>query len=311
MVKEMNILSKKFGNSFLDRIKRIRFSRLFWIALSIFFPFFLEAQDPTYLLELRNDVQVSSTVYEFDIYLLRTGVTELEYASGQYGITVNPLIKNGGTLTATMVPDSPDPVLVASNQTPSSVNFYDLSNVIRVAGRTPPGAGGGAIISNATPGIKICRVRLSNTVDFELYRPNLTWTTTTLYPTQVTAYVGGTNTVITNHSNHASDNLVNPVLNMLTSSENFANDEFDPGLEVYPNPFNNRLTINYSFLKSTNVKLSVFDSGGRMVEQLINDHLQAGSYSLQWMPVALPAGNYVLKFESDLAQKTSRITLIR
>ena len=32
------------------------------------------AQTPTYICSLRNDVQVSQTVYEFDVYIQRTGV---------------------------------------------------------------------------------------------------------------------------------------------------------------------------------------------------------------------------------------------
>jgi hypothetical protein len=160
------------------KMNRILFPRIYWIIIFSIFPLFLKAQNPTYLLELRNDVQVSATVYEFDIYLLRTGTTAFEYASGQYGIVVNSLIKNGGTVAATMVAGSPDPILVASNQTPLSVGFYDPTNVIRIAARTPPGAGNGAIISNLTPGTRLCRVRLTNSVAFGQFQPNLTWTTT-------------------------------------------------------------------------------------------------------------------------------------
>ena len=186
---------------------------LLWTMLLIHVSMSTQAQNPTYLCELRNDVQVSSTVFEFDIYLLRTGAIPFEYAAGQYGILINPLIKNGGVITASIVAGSSDPALVATSQNPTSINFLDVSNCIRIAGRVPPGAGNGAIISNTIPGTKVCRVRLTNTVAYGQYSPNLTWTTTLIYPTQINAYVGGVNTAIMVPASQTTNNLVNPVLN--------------------------------------------------------------------------------------------------
>lgn len=130
---------------------------LLWALLIIHVSMRTQAQNPTYLCELRNDAQVSSTVYEFDIYLLRTGAFPFEYAAGQFGILINPLIKNGGAITASIVAGSSDPSLVATSQNPTSINFLDVSNCIRIAGRVPPGAGNGAIISAISPGTKVCR----------------------------------------------------------------------------------------------------------------------------------------------------------
>jgi hypothetical protein len=290
-------------------MKKILFPRTFLIATFTLFALFLKAQNPTYTLELRNDIQVSATVYEFDIYLLRTGTTAFEYASGQFGIVINPLIKNGGSILASLVASSPDPVIVASNQTPATVGFYDPSNVIRISARTPPGAGKGALISNESPGVKICRIRLSNSVEFGQYQPNLTWTTTTVYPTQIYAYVGVTNTVITNHPNHSTSNLTNPVLNTVTSADNYSIDEFD--LRTYPNPFRDRITIDYSLLNKSPVILSVFDANGRLIERMVNEIQQAGNYSLPWISGSRPGGIYVVKLQTGMSQKIARITLIR
>jgi hypothetical protein len=284
-------------------------SRNLLIIAAAFFTSVLSAQNPSYLLELRNDVQVSANVYEFDIYLLRTGTTTFEYASGQYGIVINPLIKNGGIIQASLVASSPDPLLVASNQTPASVSYYDQSNVIRVAARTPPGAGNGALIPNVSPGIRLCRVRLSNTADFGQYQPNLTWTTTTIYPTQVFAYVGGINTPITNHSNHTLNNLANPVLNAITASDDYSST--DANMRVYPNPFRERVTIEYNLVDKTQVSLSVFDANGKLVDQLVNDLQQAGSYSVPWIPRSQTGGTYMVKLQTGKTHKIFRITLIR
>ncbi|HNW69300.1 MAG TPA: hypothetical protein PKI01_02780 [Bacteroidales bacterium] len=167
----------------------------------------IQAQKPTYLCELRNDVQVSGNIFEFDIYMLRTGATPFEYAAGQYGILINPLIKNGGVITVSIVAGSSDPALTAANQNPVNISFLDASSCIRIAGRIPPGAGNGALIPDLSPGMRICRVRLTNTVNFGQFLSGLTWTTTTIYPTQIYAYIGGVNTAITSSSSQTTNNL--------------------------------------------------------------------------------------------------------
>ena len=147
---------------------------LFFACLpGLLFTLSLNGQAPTYTLELRNDVQTSPTEFEFDIFLLRTGSVPFEYAIGQYGILLNPNIKNGGSLIATIVSGSVDPVLAATNQDPASVNFFDAGNVIRISPPAPPGSGNGALISNIPPGTRICRVRVSNTSAYGQYSPNL------------------------------------------------------------------------------------------------------------------------------------------
>ncbi|HNX87526.1 MAG TPA: T9SS type A sorting domain-containing protein [Paludibacteraceae bacterium] len=194
-------------------MKMKNFFSLLWTILIIHISMGTQAQNPTYLCELRNDTQVSSTVFEFDIYLLQTGSIPFEYAAGQYGILINPLIKNGGVISASIVAGSSDPALIAASQNPTSINFLAASNCIRIAGRVPPGAGNGAVISNGSPGTKVCRVRLTNTVAFGQFSPNLTWTTTNIYPTQINAYVGGVNTAIMVPASQTTNNLNNLVLN--------------------------------------------------------------------------------------------------
>jgi gliding motility-associated-like protein len=194
-------------------MKKIFSPRFLWMILIIHLSLNIKAQNPTYLCELRNDVQTSSTVFEFDIYLLRTGSTAFEYAAGQFGILINPSVKSGGTITASIVSGSTDAALVTANQNPTSITFINGSNCIAVAGRALPGAGNGAIILNSTPGTRVCRVRLTNNVPFGQFQPNLTWTTTTIYPTQIYAYVGGSNVSIMDPASQTTSNLANKIMN--------------------------------------------------------------------------------------------------
>ncbi|HPS98376.1 MAG TPA: hypothetical protein PLY46_09470, partial [Bacteroidales bacterium] len=63
----------------------------------------LKAQNPGYLCELRNDIQVNARTFEFDIYLLRTGTVPFEYSSMQFGININPGARNGGAISVSLV----------------------------------------------------------------------------------------------------------------------------------------------------------------------------------------------------------------
>ena len=174
----------------------------------------LRAQNPTYLCELRNDIQVNANTYEFDLYLLRTGSTVFEYTSMQFGININSAVLNGGNLTVSLVGGTSE---LNSSQIPTAgkFSFNSLSNCIIMTGMAPPGAGSGTIISNSGIGTRVGRIRLTNSVNFASDTPNLTWSFSILngYITKVNAYVGGIATDITVQASHTTSNLSNATLN--------------------------------------------------------------------------------------------------
>src|ERR1035437_4033146 len=65
------------------------------------FATFSYSQTPTFNYVIANDVQTAANVYEFDIYLLRTGTNVFQLFGAQIGINYNPSMLNGGTFTAT------------------------------------------------------------------------------------------------------------------------------------------------------------------------------------------------------------------
>jgi hypothetical protein len=172
----------------------------------------LPAQNPTYSLVLTNDAQTSAATYEFDIYLLRTGATDFEYANNsQYFININSVIKNGGTLSFSILSGSCE-LNGAQQILTSKVSFDATNNRLRIAAHTGSGAGSGTIISNISPGTKLGRFRVTNTVDFATERAFLDWYD---YPvgfyTKMFAYVGGLNVPITDSTGHTTT-IENPVL---------------------------------------------------------------------------------------------------
>jgi hypothetical protein len=163
---------------------------------------------------IANDAQVSNSILEFDLFLLDTDPAQaFEMAEIQAGITLDPAIYNGGTITATLVAGSSQ--LSVVSQQPASITFTQAQNCIKIAARTPPGFGNGSIISTTSPGTKICRVRLTNSVPFAANtKASLTFCFTTVpYPTKVFQYVSTINTQLTSDATNCFSLASNITLN--------------------------------------------------------------------------------------------------
>jgi hypothetical protein len=164
------------------------------------------AQNPTYTAELRSDLMVSSSVYEFDIYLTSTGVTPLEIANFQASILVNPSFVNGGTITPAIVGSSSD---LNAAQVPTSIAFDPATGCIKIAPKAPPRTLVPATMTSTTDGTiipasgsRVCRISLSNSVAFGSSTLDPIWNFSIQpYRTVVTAFVGPetskVNTIIT------------------------------------------------------------------------------------------------------------------
>lgn len=79
----------------------------------------------------------------------------------------------------------------------------------------------------------------------------------------------------------------------------------------FPNPFAESTTIRFGLAEDSSVSMEVFDIKGKMIESLMDDHLNAGYHEYIWTAHGLPSGIYfvVLKTEKDL--ETFKMTLIR
>lgn len=150
------------------------------------------AQDPTYYCDIRNESFVASNVFEFDVYLTRTGSTPLELACFNAGIKLNSSFVNGGSVSTEIV-DGSD---LVPAQVPTNIAYDAPTNCIEIAPQKPPrdyatGITSGTIISDAE-GTKVCRVRLTNSSDFGADPANYTWSMAlTPYRTVVSAFLAG------------------------------------------------------------------------------------------------------------------------
>src|SRR5512142_3050401 len=154
----------------------------------------LNAQNFT--LSVQNLTQTAPNKLDFDVYLLNTNAAQpMELATIQLGFLLNSQIYTGGTLTATI--SNIGSGLNVSQQFTQSVNNvvstltgYPNQTLVRQAGKVPPGAGAGTIISTVAPGTLVTHFTLTSTVNFTASStPNLTFTSTSsvapLYATSI------------------------------------------------------------------------------------------------------------------------------
>jgi hypothetical protein len=84
----------------------------------------------------------------------------------------------------------------------------------------------------------------------------------------------------------------------------------------FPNPFNPETTIAYQLARSTMVEVSVFNSLGQQVMELVNKEQLAGSYSVIWDGVGsdgtpLASGVYFYRLRTESGEHTKKMLLLK
>jgi len=79
----------------------------------------------------------------------------------------------------------------------------------------------------------------------------------------------------------------------------------------YPNPFNPITTIEYAVRDDSNVKLSVYDISGHLVETLVDEYHQAGAYNVKWNASKYSSGIYIYRLESSHGIHSRKMVLIK
>ncbi|MFQ6617731.1 MAG: T9SS type A sorting domain-containing protein [Fidelibacterota bacterium] len=91
----------------------------------------------------------------------------------------------------------------------------------------------------------------------------------------------------------------------------------DPVLrQNYPNPFNTRTVIGIDLPRRSKVKLAVYNLLGREIATLVNENMNAGSYSISWDGTddrgeAVASGIYLYKLESKDRIQTRKLLLMK
>ncbi|MFA7288560.1 MAG: fibronectin type III domain-containing protein [Melioribacteraceae bacterium] len=79
----------------------------------------------------------------------------------------------------------------------------------------------------------------------------------------------------------------------------------------YPNPFNPKTIIPFSIPKNMFVRLTVFNSLGQRVVELVNQELGEGAYSVNFDASQFSNGTYIYKLETEEFSESKKMILLK
>ncbi len=82
-------------------------------------------------------------------------------------------------------------------------------------------------------------------------------------------------------------------------------------LTSYPNPFNASTKINFSLPQSCFVKITIYNSLGEKVKDILHKEMEAGNHELNFDASDLPSGVYFCKVDSEKYTNTIKLMLVK
>jgi hypothetical protein len=82
-------------------------------------------------------------------------------------------------------------------------------------------------------------------------------------------------------------------------------------LQNYPNPFNPSTTIRYALPHSSFVTLTVYNTLGQQVAQLVNEQQQAGYHNAVFRGDGLASGVYFYRLNAESVVDVKKLVLLR
>ena len=80
---------------------------------------------------------------------------------------------------------------------------------------------------------------------------------------------------------------------------------------AYPNPFNPVTMLTYDVPSDMTVNMGVYDVRGRLVDELVNDLHEQGSYDVIWNADRHSSGVYMIKMIAGTNIKVQKVMLIK
>jgi hypothetical protein len=79
----------------------------------------------------------------------------------------------------------------------------------------------------------------------------------------------------------------------------------------YPNPFNPSTTIKFSLPEASTVTVTIYNTLGQKVTELVNTNLQPGWYSYQWNAENSASGMYIYELRTDKFNSIKKMILMK
>ncbi len=110
-------------------------------------------------------------------------------------------------------------------------------------------------------------------------------------------------------SGYAQNIHTNQIVTSVASTEALPK-EFMLG-QNYPNPFNPSTTIEFSLREAVPVKLNIYDISGKLVGNLIDNMMPAGSHRVTLNAGNLPSGMYVYEITAGTFKQSRKMVLLK
>jgi len=81
--------------------------------------------------------------------------------------------------------------------------------------------------------------------------------------------------------------------------------------ENYPNPFNPVTRIKFDLPDNSSVKLFIYDVTGKLVTELLNTQLTAGSYNVTWNATDVSSGIYMVRIQTEKYTDVKRMIFLK
>jgi aminopeptidase N len=80
---------------------------------------------------------------------------------------------------------------------------------------------------------------------------------------------------------------------------------------IYPNPFNEQVTITYDLEQIQEIEISIWNVLGQKVESLFKGHGGIGRHKLNWLAKNRPSGIYFCRLESESGTDIKKLMLLK
>ncbi len=78
-------------------------------------------------------------------------------------------------------------------------------------------------------------------------------------------------------------------------------------MQNYPNPFDQRITIELTFREKSEITLSIYSQLGEKIATIFEGVKEKGTHQLTWNSNDLPSGIYFIKLQTDIGSTTQKI----
>jgi hypothetical protein len=79
----------------------------------------------------------------------------------------------------------------------------------------------------------------------------------------------------------------------------------------YPNPFNPSTTIHYELPRASHVTLTVYNTLGQIVRELVDGEIDAGQHDVQFNGSGLSSGVYFYRIQAEDYVAIKRLLILR